>query len=73
MDTVIASFISMVSAIIVCSFNNKTLINSTRIEQEKTIALIKQELGELRKTVEKHNNLVERVYKIESQLSQLIK
>lgn len=37
-------------------------------QHNKSIALIEYRLGELEKKVDKHNNLVERMYKVETQI-----
>lgn len=37
-------------------------------QHNKSIALIEYRLGELEEKVDKHNNLVERMYKVEAQL-----
>ena len=57
-ETLIAPLISAASAIIVCVI---TQIISAR----RTEALIAYRLTELEKKVDKHNNLVERTYKLE--------
>ena len=57
METIISAIISAGAAIIVCAISNN-----------KTISLITYRLEELEDKVEKHNNLVERLYKVEKQL-----
>lgn len=52
--TVLSSFISGVVAIVVCVINNR-----------KTVALIEYKIEQLTEHVEKHNNLIERTYKLE--------
>lgn len=37
-------------------------------QHNKSIALIEYRLGELEEKVDKHNNLVERMYKVEAQI-----
>lgn len=54
--TIIGSAIGAVASIIVCIINNN-----------KQNALISYRLEQLEKKVEKHNNLVERTYKLEEQ------
>lgn len=52
--TVLSSLISGVVAIVVCVINNR-----------KTMALIEYKIEQLTQRVEKHNNLIERTYKLE--------
>lgn len=58
MDTIISCLISAAVTLIVCIINNKT-------ESDKTRALIEYRLKELEKRVDKHNNIIERTYKLE--------
>jgi hypothetical protein len=58
MDTIIAAIISGTGAIIVCIINSRYQANATR-------KLIEYKIDELTKRVDKHNNVVERVYKLE--------
>lgn len=60
METIISSLISAGVTLIVCLFNNKA-------QADKTRTLIEYRLMELEKKVEKHNNLIERTYKLEEQ------
>ena len=63
--TIISSLISALAALVVCLINN----HFTRAEQEKkneaTISLVTYRLEQLEKKVDKHNNLIERTYKLE--------
>ena len=63
--TIISSLISTLAALGVCLFNN----HYTRVQQDKkneaTIALVTYRLEQLEKKVDKHNNLIERTYKLE--------
>ena len=52
--TILSSLISGVVAIVVCVINNR-----------KTMALIEYKIEQLTERVEKHNNLIERTYKLE--------
>lgn len=54
------ALITGVVAIIVCTINNV-------YQSSKTQALIEYKIDELSKRVDKHNNLVERTYKLEEQ------
>ena len=60
--TIIGAVISGVVALIVSGWQNN-----------KTIALIEYRLGELEEKVDKHNNLVERMYKVEAEVKALEK
>lgn len=60
METIISSLISAGVTLIVCLLNNKA-------QADKTRTLIEYRLRELEKKVEKHNNLIERTYKLEEQ------
>lgn len=57
-EAIICAFISAASAIVVC-------VLTQRAAAKKTEALIVYRLEELEKKVDKHNNLVERTYKLE--------
>lgn len=56
--TFLSSGFSGVLAIIVCLINN-------RYQNSKTLALIDLRLSTLEEKVDKHNNLVERTYRLE--------
>lgn len=58
METIISGVISAIAAIVVCVINQTT-------QARKTEALITYKLDELTKRVDKHNNVVERTYKLE--------
>ena len=58
METIISACISAGVTLIVCMLNN-------RGQQEKTRALMEYKLDELTKRVDKHNNVIERTYKLE--------
>lgn len=60
METVVSSLIAAAVTLIVCVINNTAA-------QDKTRALIEYRLKELEKKVDKHNNLIERTYKLEEQ------
>ncbi len=62
METIISSLISAGITLVVCLINNKS-------QSDKTRTLIEYRLMELEKKVEKHNNLIERTYKLEEQAS----
>lgn len=60
METVISSIVTGAVAIIVCVINSQHQANTTR-------NLIEYKLEELTKRVDKHNNVVERMYHLEQQ------
>ena len=65
METIAAACISAGAAILVCMINNHTQQKKIEEGNSKTIALIDYRLDELTKRVEKHNNGIERTYKLE--------
>ena len=65
METVIAAVISGVVTLVVCLVNN-------RAEAEKTRALLDYRLSELEKKQDKHNNLMERTFKLEGREEEAI-
>lgn len=69
METIIAALISASAAIIVCAINNRTQQQKNEVQQEKTRALMEYKLDELTKRVEKHNNTIERTYRLEQDVS----
>ena len=56
-------------AIIVCKINNFFQNRRTEQQNDKTIALIDYKLTELTKRVDKHNNTIERTYRLEEQMT----
>ena len=64
METVIAAVISGVVTLVVCLVNN-------RAEAEKTRALLDYRLSELEKKQDKHNNLIERTYRLEGKMDEV--
>ena len=68
METIVASCISAGAAILVCMINNHTQQKKAKEENSKTVALIDYRLDELTKHVEKHNQVIERTYKLEEAL-----
>ena len=54
-------------AILVCIINNWVQFNKTKQETDKTVALIQLKLDELSDRVNKHNQLIERTYHLESE------
>lgn len=57
-ETLIASLISSAITLLVCVINN-------HFQNNKTSALIDYKITELTRRVDKHNNVIERTYKLE--------
>ena len=64
METVIAAVISGAVTLVICLVNN-------RAEAEKTRALLDYRLSELEKKQDKHNNLMERTFKLEGKMDEV--
>lgn len=64
-STIITAAISGGATLLVCLINNFFQQRKTREENSRTIALIDYKLTELTDRVNKHNNVVERTYKLE--------
>ncbi len=60
METIISACISAGVTLLICMINNHG-------QQEKTRALMEYKLDELTKRVDKHNNVIERTYKLEQE------
>jgi len=65
LETIITSLISAGAAIIVCVINNMSQHKKLIAELDKKDALQAYRIEQLEKKVDKHNNLVERTYKLE--------
>lgn len=63
METVLAAAISGVVTLVVCLITNHA-------QAEKTRALIDYRVSELEKKQDKHNNLIERTFKLEGQMTE---
>ena len=61
-ETIISACISAGVTLLVCMINNYG-------QQEKTRALMEYKLDELTKRVDKHNNTIERTYRLEEQMA----
>lgn len=59
------AIITGIVAIAVCMINNFFQQRSSREQSNKTISMIDYKLSELTKRVDKHNNVIERTYKLE--------
>lgn len=60
METVISALISAGAAILVC-------VITQSVQNKKTTVLLEYKIDELAKRVEKHNEVMERTYKLEEQ------
>ena len=65
METIIAAAISAAVTLAVCLVQNHA-------QAEKTRALLNYRLGELEKKQDKHNNLIERTFKLEGQMTEAL-
>lgn len=60
-DTLITGIV----AIVVCIINNWVQMAKTKEQTDKTVALIEYRINELSERVQRHNNIIERTYKLE--------
>ena len=60
METILGALISAAAAIVVCVISNAK-------QSSKTTALFEYKINELSDRVEKHNKVIERVYRLEQQ------
>lgn len=65
MEAIISALIGAAGAIIVCVIQSNTQHQKQQAQFDKAIGLIEYKIDELTMKVEKHNNLVERTYKLE--------
>lgn len=65
METIIAACVSAAAAIIVCIINNNANHKKLLAELEKRDALQAYRIEQLEKKVDKHNQVIDRVYKLE--------
>ena len=67
-----SAFISAGAAILVCLLNNyfmeRRRAAQSNVDLEVLKTAISSELGSLRREVEKHNNVIERVYDLEARM-----
>lgn len=59
------ALITGIVAIIVCVISNIFSLQATKAQNDKTMSLFGYRLDELTKKVEKHNNFIERLTKLE--------
>lgn len=64
----IEAIITGIVGIVVCMINNAFQQKRSDEQHNTTIALIKYQIGQLTEKVEKHNNVVERLYEVERKL-----
>ena len=64
METIIASAISAGVTLAVCIINNRS-------QNDKTRALLDYRLGELERKQDKHNQVIERTYKLEGAVTEI--
>ena len=67
--SIITGLISAASAIIVCLINNSIQRAEAEKKHEASIMLINYQIEELKKSVEKHNSMIERTYELEKRQS----
>ena len=65
MEAIITGSITGAVTLLVCLINNSYQSKTAERKHNETIALIDYKLSELTKRVDKHNNVVERMYKLE--------
>lgn len=63
METIIAAVISGLAAVVVCILTN-------RAQHQKTTALLTYKFDELKKTVDKHNQVIERTFRLEGRMNE---
>ncbi len=63
--TILTALISAGGAILVCVLNNRAQANRAQQENAKQMAIIELKIDQLSDRVNKHNNLIERTYKLE--------
>ena len=69
MEAYIPAIISGLISLIVCIINSRTQFSKVMAENDKNIALIQKDIRMLSDRVDKHNNLVERMYSVETKLA----
>lgn len=63
METIVAAAISAAATLLVCLLNN-------RAQHAKTTALLEYKFKELEKKVDKHNQVIERTFKLEGRMNE---
>lgn len=67
--TIVSALIAAAATLLVCILTNKAQQKRQEAQQMETRQLFAYKLDELTKKVEKHNGLVERMYRIEEKAS----
>lgn len=65
METIVSAIISAGAAIVVCLITQNRQAMRLEAQLDKQTALLEQRLGQLSERVERHNNVIERTYKLE--------
>ena len=65
---IIAALISAAATLAVCLINNHAQNKKVQAKHDETIALINYKLDELTKKTDKHNQVIERMYKLEGEM-----
>lgn len=71
METIIGAIISAVAAIAVCIINTNSQNRKILLEMDKHNAVQTEQMAQLREQVHRHNNLIERTYKLERDVALL--
>lgn len=71
METILGAIISVVAAIFVCVLNSNLQNKKIIAEMEKHNAVQSEQIKNLDKKVNKHNQLIERTYRLEQDLAVL--
>ena len=70
---VIAALVSMVGTVVGAIISAQVALSVATKQHDKTTALIEYRLQELEEKVDKHNNVVERLYAVEAKVDTLSK
>ena len=71
METIIGAIISAVAAIAVCIINTNSQNKKILSELDKHNAVQTEQITQLKEQVHKHNNIIERTYKLERDVAVL--
>lgn len=71
METIIGAIISAVAAIAVCIINTNSQNRKILLEMDKHNAVQTEQITQLKEQVHKHNNIIERTYKLEKDVAVL--
>ena len=71
MQTIIGAIISAVAAIAVCIINTNSQNKKILSELDKHNAVQTEQITQLKEQVHKHNNIIERTYKLEKDVAVL--